>query len=202
MKRPIWISILLFVMLFLIILFSSAFIVVFNQSFYEGECKQLGTDCERSIGVLNYLNNKAPLSSEFNEREISHMKDVKNLITFLMIIYLIFLIILLGVITITLLYNRKNFVNFLIIYLIYGGVFSILITLLFSLLIFFGFNFIFNLFHGIFFKSRTWMFSPDDLLIKLFPIGFFMNSTKAIIYSSLILSGALTIIGVLIKKFK
>jgi integral membrane protein (TIGR01906 family) len=202
MKKPILIAILLFVMLFLIILLSSTFIVVFNQGFYQNECKQLGTDCEKSIGVLDYLNNKTPLSSEFNGREISHMKDVKNLIIFLMIIYLVLLIVLLCVITLTLLYNKKNFVDFLVIYLIYGGVFSILITILFSLAVFFGFDFIFNLFHGVFFKSGTWMFSPDDLLIRLFPIKFFMDSAKAIIYSSLILSGALTIIGVLIKKFK
>jgi integral membrane protein (TIGR01906 family) len=202
MKRPIFISILLFVILFFIIILSSTFIVIFNQSFYERECKQLGTDCEKSIGVLNYLNNKTPLNSEFNEREIDHMKDVKNLIIFFMIFYLILLIIFLAVIILNLLYNQKNFANFLVIYLIYGGVFSILITVLFSLMIFFGFEFIFNLFHGIFFKSGTWIFSQEDLLIKLFPIGFFMDSAKAIIYSSLILSGALTIIGLLIKKFK
>ncbi|MBI2670466.1 DUF1461 domain-containing protein [Candidatus Woesearchaeota archaeon] len=202
MKKSIFISGLLFIALFLIILFSSVFPLIFNKSFYTKECNKLGTNCEKTIHVLDYLKNKSTLSKEFNEREKIHMKDVKNLIYTLLIFYIITTVVVAAMIIVTYIYNKKNFLNFLRIYFLYGGIFSLLLLLTPLMLIYLNFDFVFSVFHRLFFRPGTFLFNENDLLIRLFPEQFFVDAGLNIFFNAIIISIAIIVIGVSTKKFK
>lgn len=202
MKRQLLISIGLFIVFFMAILLSSAFFAIFNDDFYLKECSKLGTDCGKTLNIVDYLKNNAELSSEFNEREISHMKDVKSLTYNIVAIYVITLVILVAVILLTFFYNRKRFKEFLSLMLIYGGFFSLAFLIVILILAKLNFDFLFDIFHKIFFEKDTYLFSGNDLLIRLFPGNFFYDISFLIFSTALIASAAAVLVGFIIRKFK
>jgi integral membrane protein (TIGR01906 family) len=127
----------------------------------------------------------------YNERELSHMEDVKNLVqvatkVWLGCVALILLMILLldnlkarGEI-------RKGFYR--------GGWASVGLVVGLLLLVAINFNELFNWFHYVFFTGDTWLFLESDTLIRLFPLRFWQDA--------FIFVGGFTIItGVLLLIF-
>jgi len=192
---------LIFAVTTLLIILGSSLYLVYNDKFYLNECKKLNTDCSKSLQVLKYLESKGQLNEEFNLREISHMKDVKKLIDYITIAFLFLIAVLISA-SLPFLLERINIKKFLGDYFLYNGIFSLSVILLFSVLSYLKFDLVFNIFHGLFFKSGTWIFSENDALIKLFPLEFFIDALFFILLTSISTSIILSLIGLVIKRFK
>ncbi len=202
MKHYIITSWALFIFMFFLIFLGSSLYVSFDKNFYQSECKKLGTDCNLTINVLDYLNSKGNLTSDFNEREISHMKDVKNLMNSLKIIFIVSISILFILVIFMFLYNYKNFSRFLSIYLMYGSAVSIILTIISAILSLISFDILFTIFHNLFFSGNSWLFNPADTIINIFPEKFFVDAFGFILMLSISISIALFILGWIIKKLK
>ena len=112
-------------------------------------------------------------SSLFNNRELSHMVDVKNLVKLgLKLWYAAFFII---VIFILLLIIKRNYRDIFIVaqrgaYITIGFIIFVLISVGIS------FSALFTGFHKIFFEGETWIFLYSDSLIRLFPMQFWQDA--------------------------
>lgn len=128
-----------------------------------------------------------------NELEVSHMKDVKNLILYAMIILLFSLIFL---IFSYLILKRKNKLK-----LFYNSLklssFYIIILIIFLLLTISNFDFVFIVFHEILFPQGNWLFPASSEMIQVFPESLFK---KLFIYSLLMSSFLSTFLYLLILK--
>ncbi len=117
----------------------------------------------------------------FNEREISHMEDVRDMfvggleqrLTCVVVIVVFMAILILGKFK----WKRilpKAFVITMVAFLIIGGIIGILFAT--------NFNYWFTVFHTIFFEGDTWLFNPDtSLMINMLPEGFFYDMTARIV---------------------
>ena len=136
---------------------------------------------------ITYLSNLKFDNGEqlFNDRELSHMLDVKVLVklmhkiwiitTIIIVSYLIFLI------------TKKNFHEIFFIlerssYLTFGFIGFIIVSLSIS------FSALFTGFHKIFFEDDTWIFLYSDSLIRLFPMKFWQDAFISIGIISIIFS--------------
>lgn len=130
-----------------------------------------------------YLINKAGIAylgdlqfedgeSLFNERELRHMEDVKQVLKGFLTAFWITL----GAFILGLVYTwRRGSWEIFRKGVSRGG--WLTIFLLVSLLVFalLDFNTFFVFFHRVFFEGETWIFSYTDTLIRLFPIRFWMD---------------------------
>ena len=119
----------------------------------------------------------------FNQKEIDHMVDVKNLIKttilfervglILLIIFFVFYLFRVGYISFYKNLKRIILVSFLI--------WSILLFLIvFGMIV--DFNYTFTLFHKIMFTNDLWILDPNsDFLIMIYPQRFFLEISAAII---------------------
>ena len=116
----------------------------------------------------------------YNERELSHMADVKNVVINALGVWTISLIILA---VLAIFANRGKWMPDYINGLRRGGMWMIGLAVALGLVsgigillnpdIFFGF---FTLFHQIFFTGDSWLFYYSDTLIRLFPIRFWQDA--------------------------
>lgn len=121
------------------------------------------------LGNLTFVDG-API---FNERELSHMQDVKAAVTGMRIaLALLIVVFLIMVITAV----KDGWKNELLKSCERGA--WIVISLIVAVLIFLLFNFdaLFTGFHQIFFESGTWKFYTSDTLIRLFPMRFWQDA--------------------------
>lgn len=116
------------------------------------------------------LNADTPL---YNQRELSHMLDVKNLVQTLYRIQIIQLIIF---ISITLWAWRSKWLRDLGKYLSWGGWITIGLIAAIMIGVATGFDALFTAFHHVFFKGDTWLFLYSDTLIRLFPMRFWLDA--------------------------
>lgn len=113
----------------------------------------------------------------FNQRELSHMRDVRDLTVITMRIWYISLVaLLLGIVLAFLLGWQRDLMK--------AGKTSATVILLFIfgvlLAVILNFNQLFTSFHSIFFEGDTWLFYTSDSLIRLFPTPFWVNVFVAI----------------------
>jgi len=127
----------------------------------------------------------------YNARELSHMEDVKNLVTLMrnvlaggMILLLILSIVL------VLMKNKSAFQKAFF----RGGwaVFVLIGTIL--LFVALSFNQLFTWFHQLFFSSGTWLFYTSDTLIRLFPLRFWRDAFIFVGLLSIIMAGSVVIL--------
>ena len=137
----------------------------------------------------------------FNEREISHMQDVRDLtLIVLRIGYVALGITALGIF-LAVKFHWKT-------YLLQAGSTAGLVLILFICLVILGvvinFNQLFTAFHSIFFEGDTWLFYTSDSLIRLFPTPFWVNIFIAIGLFTFVLALILyfTCSGILKQKQK
>lgn len=105
-------------------------------------------------------------SSFYNERELSHMLDVKNLIQKALIAWYISIAVLIGLFV----WSRvKKWTASFMRGVSRGGLLTIgvIITVIFAT--FLNFDELFTQFHHLFFTGDTWLFYVNDSLIRLFP---------------------------------
>ncbi len=115
----------------------------------------------------------------YSEKEVTHLYEVKDLVKnglYALSITLLILIISLIILN----YKSKEYVNksFL-----YGSYLTIILFFILIILVIINFNFLFNNFHRIFFQTENWLLSENDLLITLFPLSFFFNTTAKVFIS-------------------
>jgi integral membrane protein (TIGR01906 family) len=109
----------------------------------------------------------------YNERELSHMLDVKNLVQVMLIAWPLIGIIILGTGVVSM---RGGWLPQFWLAVSRGGwaavgfIFAILVAVLVS------FNALFTGFHRIFFSGDTWLFLYSDTLIRLFPMPFWQDA--------------------------
>ena len=157
---------------------------------------------------INYLLNSADVSylgnlkfsdgsPLFNERELSHMHDVKGVMQgFLNIWYLtLAIIILLGVWA-----WRKDWLSDYRSGLMRGGWLTLVLAFTIGIIATLGasgngdmFWTFFEDFHGLFFKGDTWLFPYSDTLIRLYPLQFWQD---AVLYI-----GVIAAVGALVLAF-
>ena len=146
---------------------------------------------------IEYLRNSADISfladqrlddgsPLYNERELSHMEDVKALLIkmnegWLMTSLVYFILVVLA--------WRKAWLRSLLMSFGRGGVWTIGLIAVILGAVAVSFNGLFTALHRLFFQGNTWLFLYSDTLIRLFPIPFWRDA--------FILVGVFTILGAL-----
>jgi integral membrane protein (TIGR01906 family) len=124
---------------------------------------------------IAYLSNLTFENGEpiFNEQELSHMEDVKAVVTGMRVGLAIGMLILLAI---SILAARGRWQPLLNKAFNRGG--WAVIGLIAAILMFVALNFnsLFTWFHQIFFESGTWQFHPSETLIRLFPMRFWQDA--------------------------
>lgn len=128
----------------------------------------------------------------YNERELSHMVDVKVLVQRMLIAWYVFLGL---VILVTLLSVVTNQSGQYFTSLAAAGYFTIGLIGLILAGVAIGFKSLFTGFHLIFFKGDTWLFNYSDSLIRLFPMQFWQDAFIGMGLITLSLAAALIITG-------
>jgi len=127
-------------------------------------------------------------SQIFNERELIHMEDVKDVVIKMRIaLAACVLLVFLAIIVLRIREEKQAIINALN----WGG--WSMIGLVLAILLFVALNFdsIFNGFHQVFFESGTWQFYPSDTLIRLFPMRFWRDAFIFVGLQSLLYAGFL-----------
>jgi len=200
-------NLLIIVFVPLIIILLGFRIIVYNQSFYEKEFQKNNvyeTFPEQTVDIevgnlFNYLINDKKLDTTFfNEKEKSHLKDVKDMID--SAINLLLILILLFFILLIYFYNTKQLIIFFN-SLMLGSFLSIFLILIIFLLSLSNFDDLFLNFHLISFNNDLWLLNPEtDNLIKLFPQQFFYDALSRIVIYSLLISVLVLIFSFYIRN--
>jgi integral membrane protein (TIGR01906 family) len=129
----------------------------------------------------------------FNERELIHLGDVKNLIQRdYWVQRVVFL--LMAVCALALFFGFKSGWRMLVRGLFWGSFITVGLMIILALWAFFGFERFFILFHLVSFSNQYWMLDPArDYLIRLFPEGFFYDAALlgygVVIFEALLIGG-------------
>lgn len=112
-------------------------------------------------------------TSLYNERELSHMLDVKNLVQAMLIAWPLIGIAILGVGLISM---KGGWLALFWQAVGRGGLAAVglIVAILIAVLV--SFNELFTGFHKIFFTGDTWLFLFSDSLIRLFPMPFWQDA--------------------------
>ena len=122
----------------------------------------------------------------YNQREILHMKDVKNLIQLIYSIQIWSLLLFITLILIGFLSIRLRKFSNVIDPISWGGGVTLGIAAVVGILSLFGFQRLFLFFHLVSFDNDLWILDPTrDYLIMMFPQGFFFDATVFIVVLTL-----------------
>ena len=159
-------------------IFLPIFLLLFSYKIVLG----ISNLTENQQETINFLENKQELNLNYTTNEISHLEDVKKVISFIDYLFYLSLIII-TLITTHYKRNKKQLQKLIK----YGGIttlVSIGLILLFSL---FAFNSTFTIFHKIFFPQGNWLFPTNSLIIQTFPIDFFIGISVKMFILTIIL---------------
>ncbi|MBD3259258.1 DUF1461 domain-containing protein [Candidatus Woesearchaeota archaeon] len=161
---------------------------LFNESYYHSQFRKL--DVYSSVGegkaketlneIFSFLKEKQDKIENFNKNELSHMRDVRNLLYKLDILFYVLIFLFALFLLLWSFYYRteetKEKYKCLFLSFFYSGTICIIIFTTAGLLIVIDFNLAFTLFHKIFFPMGNYTFDPSVSLLKqLFPNKFFYN---------------------------
>lgn len=201
--------------LFFIIILGSIFFHSFNRSFYHTQYTKLNTaqtigisdsELDTATGVLlDYIvDHRDDLDYKlesgepmFNQREIDHMVDVKNLYLGAKSIFILSIIVFLAItlyFLIKLKFNEFLFTfkqSFRSSFMIFGLVLGLIG--IYALVDFSGF---WTNFHHLFFRNDLWLLNPaTDRLIQMVPLPFFTQLVFRILFSIMLLVILLTLLS-------
>ncbi|MEI7844745.1 MAG: TIGR01906 family membrane protein [Chloroflexota bacterium] len=120
----------------------------------------------------------------YNERELSHMADVKGVVQMLLKIWYVDLLVLIGFGFVS------RYIGWWTEYLVgwkRGGFLTVVLLVALGVFASTSFWEFFAWFHSLFFSGNTWLFEYSDTLIRLFPIRFWEDAVAYIGGFSLIL---------------
>ena len=162
-----------------------------------------------SVGrqIRNYFNNGeeylvvsvvrfgVEVPSLYNSREVLHMKDVKGLVRGVYRAQEVMGVYLLAFAAVGLWLGRRTFLPRLGLYGAAGGALTVGLVALAGISSVVGFGYVFLLFHQISFTNDLWLLNPrTDVLLMMFPQGFFFDATMWIAGSTIV--GALVLMAV------
>ncbi len=189
----------------LFLILAPFFTLLFSQTFYHYEFNKLGVYEEGNTNENIEFNNKIKESlqslikfflyksdsiSNYNENEISHMKDVRKIFLVLEITLILSLLIL-----VLCLFKLSK--QSLMRILKYSSIVSLIFILILVLLSIY-FEQALLIFHQIFFPQGNWMFPQDSFMIHMFPSDFFLN----FLVTSLVISGLISLILLILSFSK
>ena len=124
---------------------------------------------------IDFLERQKLASGEplYNERELQHMRDVKNLVSKALITWYITiaLLILFGLFA-----SEAHFLPSFWDAFSKGGIATIVLIVVIIFGVLASFEWLFTAFHRIFFEGDTWLFRYSDTLIRLFPMRFWQDA--------------------------
>ncbi|MBN1298853.1 MAG: DUF1461 domain-containing protein [Actinobacteria bacterium] len=197
--------------LIFVIIFSPLSYYVYNRDFYISLYEKNGVyeildkqDAEKiTESVFDFFKSGKQFESfklkgeigYFNQNEISHLNDVRILISRILLTF--YISSLLSVLFILLLIERKyiSFLkNFFLAILISSSAVIFMLLILFIL----GNNFwlLFEDFHLIFFPQGNWAFPEGSLIITIFPFGFFYDFFFKLVITSAIITAVMFFAGI------
>lgn len=181
---------------------------IYNNNFYLNEFERY--DVYTSLGkeavlenyniLMGYFKDKNNLDqSFFNEREKTHMVDVKNLL--MLAKYLLYISAFIIAILILYIALKKD-IHSLIKGIFFGSLATIIIILVLLAASLFDFSSIFLQFHFAFFSNNLWQLNPaTDNLIIMFQEGFFYDSFRAILINSLITAVLILVSSIVLRHY-
>ncbi len=122
--------------------------------------------------------------SLYNERELSHMVDVKRVFKGMVTWWWALLVVLAGL---GIWAWRARWLNSFLRALGNGGKLTLVFIALILFFTFTGFDALFTYFHELFFTGNSWIFLYSDTLIRLFPLQFWQDAFITV--------GVITILG-------
>ena len=145
---------------------------------------------------VRYSDESISAVSYFTPDEVSHLSDVRELLTKIIILYLSSIVLLIIGFILLINKNIKIFIKDIGKTFIISSVFILLFIIILYLL---GKNFpvLFDNFHLIFFPQGNFTFPESSLIITLFPFGFFYGFFIKIVLSSAIISAAVLAAGII-----
>lgn len=122
----------------------------------------------------------------FNDREIIHMSDVKDLIWAVYIVVAISGAYLVSVVTIGVLWKGPTFIPLVSRWTLWGGGATIGFVAIIGLVAITAFGQLFQTFHEVSFTNDFWKLDPSqDYLVMMFPIGFWFDATIFVALTSI-----------------
>ncbi|WP_113675365.1 TIGR01906 family membrane protein [Vallitalea guaymasensis] len=216
------VSIIIGVLLFFVLLFTSAEVIAYNINHYQWQYERHDIPEQTNMSLdeltkvtknmIAYLKDsrktldmKAVIDGKeqevFGEREKSHMVDVKKLFvigTYMRNISFIILVIAIGYMVLR---NKKLLtITFSMVKYVFAVI--IMLILILSGLLLIDFNKYFTIFHEIFFSNDLWLLDPKtDILINIVPEIFFFQ-TAMIILGIFVVSVVVTLVIIEVAKKK
>ena len=132
----------------------------------------------------------------FNDREISHMKDVKELVRGVYKLAVASALYLTAMIVIGFCLQKGKFVLHLAKQISCGGGLTLVLLVLFGIAALVGFDSLFLKFHQLSFANDFWRLDPrSDYLVLIFPQGFWFDATMWVIMRVIVTALILTVAG-------
>ena len=143
------------------------------------------------------------VSNLFNEKEILHMYDVKQLVKMVYSVQLYAAISIIIACLLLFVDSSRKWKETMPRYFMKGGWLTFSVVLFVALLAVVGFDRLFLYFHLVSFSNDLWILDPrHDYLIAMFPQGFFFDSTVAIAILTLLEGAFLGLLPRLIQLLK
>lgn len=146
--------------------------------------------------MINYFNSDDELfdTELFNERELTHLKDVKGLIRLSYYLQLASAIYITLYIAVNFVVKRRSFWRDFIQRLVWGCGTTVALLALFGFWAVTDFDSLFLLFHLVGFSNDLWQLNAGDTMLLMFPQGFFYDAAlfvaAATIVEAIIIAGA------------
>jgi integral membrane protein (TIGR01906 family) len=132
----------------------------------------------------------------FNDREVAHMKDVKQLVRGVYVLTVASALYLAAMVVIGFALYRGRFVADLAKRLACGGGLTLVLLLVFGLVALVGFDSVFLKFHQLSFANDFWRLDPrTDYLVRIFPQDFWFDATLWVAVRTISGASILTVAG-------
>src|SRR3989338_8434781 len=158
MNQKVMISIILILFIPYLINIGNFRLLLYDPSFYHDEFQKVLSyerqpDAEKLLGnLLQFIKGREALSSDFNEREESHMHDVRAVIRGFL--YVMYAMLILYIILLWIMIKRFKVSIEKIMYLNAGGGDLTILLLLFLYIATLNFSIVFDRFHTVFFNAE------------------------------------------------
>ncbi len=135
--------------------------------------------------------------SLFNQREILHMRDVKDLVQLAFRVQEVTFIYVLCYVTFVFLWARERTLRALAAQAVAAGVVTVALLGALAIGVTTGFEDLFEQFHLLSFNNDLWLLNPaTDRLLQMFPEGFWFDVTLGVGLLTMIEGGLLALVGV------
>jgi len=214
-KTTMW---LLIAMIPIIILLGSFRNIISDEKFFESEFDKYGVYYDVGLSkedtlklnkvLFDYLlNDKTQNSinaSIFNDKEKTHLLEVKSLMQSILLKYYILFAVSLVLIALIFIFAKEKEFGMKRVgkALLFGSIITLVLIGLFFIALKFNFDSIFLKFHEVSFKSDTWLLDPSvDKLKAMFPNDIFYDTAAAIAVRTIIQSLFFLAISILIAFY-